>query len=360
MLEARIFSISLTRLVAGAALALFGTGMAVAQTYTLRYSDLGPPRGPRAETLIWWAEEIARKTEGKVKVEFFWSQSLVKGKDTLKAVGSGLAETGTILGIYTPAELPIWNYANTPFGVRDIWVGMRTWHELRQTVPELQKETEKHNVHILHNFSTGPVDILSRTPILTTKDLAGKKVRTTGGWTQIVLGLGGTPVDIGFGELYQALDRGTIDATINYIPFVKSYKHFEVAGHLTQTEMGQVLGYGAAINLKLWKQMPAGIRDAISKASDAYMDRYAEAYLADADTTKTELMRGIDGKKVVFHELSEAERKNWEKHAGAFTTKWLDTMQGKGFDAKGFLATFEKTRAKYESELASKGYVWKR
>ena len=86
-----------------------------AKVYTLRYSDIGPPRGPRAESLKWWAAALEKRSGGDIKIKFFWSQSLVKGKATMKAVGSGLSETGTILGVYTPAEVPIWNYANTPF-----------------------------------------------------------------------------------------------------------------------------------------------------------------------------------------------------------------------------------------------------
>ena len=108
--------------------------------------------------------------------------TLVKAKETLKAVGSGLVDSGTILGVYTPADLPIWNYANTPFGVSDPWVGMRTWYELRQTVPALREEAEKKKVRILFNNTAGPVDLLSRAgAIRTAADIQGKKVRATGG-----------------------------------------------------------------------------------------------------------------------------------------------------------------------------------
>lgn len=60
----------------------------------IRYADLGPPKGWRAESLIEWAEKIKTRTKGEVEVEFFWSQSLLKAKDTLKGVGSGLADSG--------------------------------------------------------------------------------------------------------------------------------------------------------------------------------------------------------------------------------------------------------------------------
>lgn len=114
---------------------------AEAKTYKLKYTDIGPPRGPRPETMIWWADEIKKRTNGKVQIKFYWSQSLVKAKETLKAVGAGLVDTGTVLGLYTPADLPIWNLSNAPFGGRDPWVGMRTWQDLRKESPELQKET---------------------------------------------------------------------------------------------------------------------------------------------------------------------------------------------------------------------------
>ena len=179
---------------------------------------------------------------------------------------------GTILGIYTPADLPIWNYANAPFAGTDIWVGMRTWHEMRKTVPELEAETIKKKIKILFNNSAGPVQLLSaKVPITSVAQLKGKKIRATGGWVQLFKALGAVPVKIGFGELYAALDRGTVDGTINYIPYVKSYKNYEVAGHLTIVNMGQVLGYGGGINLKLFNSMAKNLQDILVNTSSEYI-----------------------------------------------------------------------------------------
>ena len=103
-----------------------GYSSAEAKVYNLRYADIGSPRGPRAAALKWWAAELETRSGGDIKVKFFWSQSLVKGKATMKAVGSGLSSMGSILGVYTPAKLAVWNFSNTPFLVSDAWVGMRT------------------------------------------------------------------------------------------------------------------------------------------------------------------------------------------------------------------------------------------
>jgi TRAP-type C4-dicarboxylate transport system substrate-binding protein len=336
-----------------------GMPTAEAKVYTLRYADIGPPRGPRAAALKWWASELEKRSGGDIKIKFFWSQSLVKGKATMKAVGSGLSETGTILGVYTPAEFPLWNYANTPFLHTDAWIGMRTWFELRQQSPALMKEGAKQKITILANNTTGPVQLLmAKTPVTSVAELKGKKIRATGGWTHLFKALGAVPVKIGFGELYAALDRGTIDGTVNYTPYVKSYKHYEVASHLTEANMGQLLGYGIGINTKLFKKMPQNLQDIITETSVQYMDVYAKNYMADSDAAKKAMTAGIDGKMVTFHQLSASERIIWAAAADSFKKDWVAKMTKKGVDTEAFIAKFNVIHAKYKKIVADKGYPW--
>ncbi len=336
-----------------------GMPTAEAKVYNLRYADIGPPRGPRAAALKWWAAELETRSGGDIKIKFFWSQSLVKGKATMKAVGSGLSDTGTILGVYTPAEFPVWNYANTPFLHADAWIGMRTWHELRQTTQELNAETKRQKITILANNTTGPVQLLmAKVPVTSVAELKGKKIRATGGWTHLFKALGAVPVKIGFGELYAALDRGTIDGTVNYTPFVKSYKHYEVASHLTEANMGQLLGYGIGMNTKMLKSMPQKLQDIIINTSDEYMDVYAKNYMADSKAAKKAMMAGIDGKKVAFHQLSAEESAKWAAAAESFKKDWIAKMTKKGVDAEGFIAKFNAVHAKYKKIVADKGYPW--
>ena len=53
----------------------------------------------------------------------------MKSKATLKGVGSGLAEMGTVIAAYTPADMPVFNYGNVTFNERDPWVGIRAMHD---------------------------------------------------------------------------------------------------------------------------------------------------------------------------------------------------------------------------------------
>jgi TRAP-type C4-dicarboxylate transport system substrate-binding protein len=343
----------------GVAGVLLGAAPAGAQSRELRYSDLGPPSGSRAQSLMWWGQEIESRTGGRVKVKFFWSESLARAGDTLRLVGAGVVEAGTVLGVYNPVELPIWNLANAPSGDSDPWVGMRTWQELRQVLPELQREASEHNVRILMNFTTGPVDILTRTPILAEADVRGKRIRTAGGWTPLLKGLGARTVNLTFPEIYSGFAAGRLDGTIGYIPSIKSFKLYEVASHVTEARLGQVLGFGAGINLDDWNALPEDVRAIITEVSDAFIDRFARAALDDIEQTKRELTAGIGGRTVQFHSFPPEERARWVAKS-TFVRDWVNRMSAAGMDGRRIVETLGQIRAKYDAELAAKGYPWAR
>ena len=337
-----------------------GSGSAdAAEVFKLRYSDIGPPRGPRAEALKWWAGELKTRSKDRIEIEFFWGQSLIKAKDNLRALGSGLVETAQLIASYNAAELGLWNYASAPFGINDEWVGMHTWFEILTTDPAALAEAKRNKFKLLANNTTGPVHLLcAKAAITTTAGLKGAKIRTSGGWTNLFKELGAVPVTIGFGELYQALERGTVDCTQNYTAFVKSYKHFEVADHLTEVFMGQFLAYGIGISLRIYDEMPKDLQDIMVDVSKQYMDVYARNQIEFTQQAKKELIAGIDGKKVQFHSLSDADRAQWAKAADSFTTAWLAKMDKKGIDGQAFLKKLDKVTAKYEAKLKAEGYPW--
>ena len=350
---------ALAALMATAIWSSIPTKSADAAEFNLRWSDIGPPRGPRAEALKWWAEELKKRSDGRIEIEFFWGQSLVKAKDNLKALGSGLVETAQLIASYNAAELAIWNYSSVPFGINDEWVGMRTWFEMMTTTPEALEEAKRNNFKLLFNNTTGPVHLLcSKEAVTTVEQIKGKKIRTSGGLTNLLKALGATPVTIGFGELYQALERGTVDCTQNYTAFIKSYKHYEVASHTTEAYMGQFLAYGGGIALRIWEEMPKDLQDILMEVSDEYMDVYARYQIEFTQQARKDLIAGIDGKKVQFYSLSDEERARWAAPAEEFTKDWLAKMEAKGVDGQAFLAKLEKVTAKWEAKLKSDGYPW--
>ncbi|MGR3425076.1 MAG: C4-dicarboxylate TRAP transporter substrate-binding protein [Sagittula sp.] len=339
---------------------LSGSAVAAAE-FDLRFAEFGSSRGPRAEALQWWADEVAKRSDGRIEVEFFWGQSLAKGPDALNAIGSGLADAGTVVGTYAPAQLPVWNLANMPFSVDDMWVGMRVWDAMQEQDPDLQAEMKAQNVKLLANYSSGNVHLHSiESPILSLDDLKGKKVRTTSAFSKLLEDLGAVPVALNIPETYQAMERGTVDATINYIPYIKAYKHYEVGDYLTEVGFGQTMGYGLGINLDLYNEMPDDLKEMLEEVSNEFLDVYGEKYVTQEQAAKDDMIAGIDGHKVEFLQLDPEERARWMAPASEFLENWKEQVKAKGVDPEPILSRFESLKADYQNELAEKGYPWTR
>ncbi len=346
-----------------AALILCGGALfehANAESYDIRFAEIGSPRGPRAEALQWWADELQRRTDGQVKVEIFWSGSLVSAKEVLQAVGTGLADGGTIVGAYTPAETPVWAVASTPFLFDDPWVGMRAVFGARETIPELEAETIKANVKILANNTTGSMQLVSKKPLIEVEDLEGMKLRGGGGWSKLFNELGAVSVSVSGAEAYQALDRGTIDGSMYSIPLIKSYKLHEVAGHVTLADMGQSLAYGIGINLDMWNSMSPEMQAIVARTSLDYMDRFAQLYAEDEQKSREDMEAGVDGHKVVFHELNDAQKAEWAAPAQLLLDEWIKTVGERGLDGEAILEKLYEIRDQYRAEVAARGYPWTR
>lgn len=343
-------------------IALAGASLpAMAADYELRFAEFGSSRGPRAEALQWWGDEVNKRSDGRIVVEFFWAQSLAKGPDTVQAIGSGLADVGSAAGTYIPAEMPVWSLANQPFAIDDMWVGMRVWTELQETLPALQEEMKRHNIKLLANYSSGNVHLLSKDkPIRSLEDLQGLKVRTTSGISPVLEALGAVPVALNIPETYQAMERGTVDATINYTPFIKAYKHYEVGKYLTEVGFGQTMGYGLAINRDLFDEMPEDLQQIIEEVSADFVDHYAKLYLTAEEEAREQMMAGIDGYTVEIIQLSPEERERWKAPAIDTLEEWKAEVASKGVDPEPILAAMLAAKRKYESELEAQGYPWRR
>jgi C4-dicarboxylate-binding protein DctP len=74
-----------------------------------------------------------------------------------------------------------------------------------------------------------------------------------------ILQIGGNPQKMAFGEVYQALQTGAVDAQENTWSNIYSSKFYEVQPYITETNHGY-LGYLVAVNPDFWNGLPADVR----------------------------------------------------------------------------------------------------
>ena len=122
-------------------------------------------------------------------------------------------------------------------------------------------------------------------------DLKGVKIRVQNNPVEVKVwrAFGAIPTPMNFGEVYQALQSGVLDAAENGLAVIESNKHYEAAKFITQSEHQRNLS-ALYINEKKLASMPAELQkivlDAAREAAIHERKRDAELVAAAAGSLK--------------------------------------------------------------------------
>ncbi len=95
---------------------------------------------------------------------------------------------------------------------------------------------------------------VTKQPIKGPQGLQGMKIRATVSYHPMIKTLGGTPVVMGAGEVYSALEKGVIDAAAWGLTGVADFKWNEVAKYLARPVFGQASLF-VLMNLRAWNAL---------------------------------------------------------------------------------------------------------
>ncbi|MCC7326763.1 MAG: C4-dicarboxylate TRAP transporter substrate-binding protein [Burkholderiales bacterium] len=348
----------LKRLAILAVASVLTVGVAAAQT--LRYSDYSPNRGSRAAALEWFAEQVKSRTEGRVKIEFHWGGALLSGKATLKGLGDGVADAGTVIGFFTPKELKAYNMGDLPVDNSDAWIGLRAIYDVASSHAAMRKEFDKAGVVYISNFTTGPIQLICVPPVASLAELKGKKVRGSGPYGKAMGDLGAITQSMSQADVYQGLDSGLLDCNQNYYYATKSYKQYEVAPNMLVLDWGQNLSFGIFMSKIAFDGLAAKDRAVLRDVGKDFIDHIARVMIEEADSDKAQLQAGIGGKKVTLRTLPAAERATLLAAGKKYIQAWVAEATASGIDGAGLLADYEARIAHYAAEKKAKNYPWAR
>ena len=332
---------------------------ASAETRILRYGEFGPNRGTRAAAMKWLDKEMRARTNNELGIEFIWGGALLGAKTAVDGITDGVADMGSIVPVYAPGKLVSYEIADSiQFG--DEWVGMNAVHELMTTNAAVLKEWDAANLVYFANSTTGPTQLLSKKPVTSIADVKGMTVRATGGFGPAFKSVGANTVSIGQPKVYEALSTGTVDGSTTYYYVVKAYKHYELINHITELNMGQVLGFGIAMNKNTFNSFSAKNQGIITKLGKDFTTYVAQKMWESRRDVKAELQKGIDGHKVTVHMPEKSLRDQLIKIADQDSVKWMAKAKKKNLPADELMTTYRGLIAKLSKERDEKGYPWKR
>ncbi|MCC6533083.1 MAG: TRAP transporter substrate-binding protein [Burkholderiales bacterium] len=269
------------------------------------------------DTVFYPADLIARRvseiTDGKFQIRVFAAGEVVPALQVLDAVQNGTVECGHTAPYYYVGKDPAFAFGtNVPFGLnarqQNAW-----WYEGggRDVMAELYKD---YGVVEFNAGNTGAqMGGWYRKEIRSIADLKGLKMRIAGIAGQVLAKVGVVPQQIAGGEIYQALERGTIDAAEWVGPYDDEKLGFsKVARYYYYPawwEGGPQLSL--MINAKKFAELPKSYQSAIAAAaaeSNVHM-------LARYDVRNTDALRKIVAAGALLRPFPRAVMEACEKAA---------------------------------------------
>ena len=203
-------------------------------------------------------DDTAKKSNGRVEVNLkSWPEMNVQGPEVIRLVRSGQVDIAAAPLTTVSGDVPILDGIDLAGLNPDIAQA----HKVADAVlPVANKDLEKLGVKLIATYPFPAQVFFCKKPVNSLADIKGLKVRTNGpALGDLVNAFGGQPTSIAFGEVYTALERGTVDCAITGTGSGNGVKWYEVTSHLYNLATSwSVSGY--FVNLAWWNKLDPAVR----------------------------------------------------------------------------------------------------
>ena len=309
----------------------------------------------------WWGTEVEKRSGGKIKIQYFWSDSLVKWGDALPGIQSGIADLAWVSSSYHPAQLPNYMSMDHMFNYGDDYVAaVKAALETMDNQPDMKAELAKNDIVPLMSHISGLAPVGTKTALTNMDVLKGKTLRTYGGArTDFYKNLGWNPVFMVFSDMYPAMDRGTIDALGELVILLSNvFKLNEVVKNVHMMNPpglkgnGGVIGSAFFMSAKKFNALPPATQKMLVELRNEYGVRYATELMKSEDLIKK---TWAEKNKITFAFSTPADEQRILQAGTAANDSFLKKLEGEGAtNVRKVVAYYTDSRKKLEAQNAKK------
>ena len=317
-------------LVKGGLAGIIASGLAPtfarAEAKKLVMAHIVPPPESGAVGFAWQAEEVRKRSNGELDMQFFGGTLLSKELEIMNAVKSGNIAMGTPSGA-AATVFPEMGVFLVPYLVQSYDQAYKMFNG--QIGDALDKEfQQKYKVKVLTYFDYGFRHFwTAKKPIVEPKDLRGLKIRVQPAkvFGDTINGLGGNAVPMGWGEVISAAKSGVIDG--GDLPIVNqiALKIYEVSKYCSMSfhNYGPTLN---TMNLATWESLSAAHKKLMLDTSREAQDKIRQLtesvdnFAAAKKELEPKGMTVVEAKVEDFRKVAMA--KIWPTYKAQFGGLW--------------------------------------
>lgn len=278
-------------------------------TTVLTYGSPYGPGHPFSRADIQWMKWIEKESGGRLRIQPYWSGSLLSSEHSLIELRHGVADIGLITPIYARGGAHL---QRTQAG---FYAGLKTYVEQTRlyrclVAAEPQFDRELHDLKVLAVQGGNLPGLVTRDrPVRTLEDLQGLRLRAPSELLAVLKDLGADPVDMPMGEVYSALAKGVLDGVVAPADTLKSLHFAEVAQYFTEMDIPRGAYAARAMGIRRWNALEPWQRELLLRGVAVWENALATELIA-ADRAGYDLGRE---QGITLLDMPADERARFEK-----------------------------------------------
>lgn len=287
---------------------------ASAADYTIKVGTIQPESHPDCVLMREvFQKYVEENSGGRIKVELYPNAQMGGDREMAEAVQLGILQmalpvtsiTASFEKSFNVVELPyLFTTRESAFEALDGELGK-----------ELDKRLLKTGMMNLGYFENGFRHITNnKRPIYSPEDLKGLKIRTMEVPPHIAFfkELGANPTPMSFGELYTALQQGTVDGQENPIVLIHDSRFYEVQKYCSLT--GHVFSVVHILTNKSFiDNLPSELQEVVKEGTRRFVARHREVMPQEEE----ELIVELQNKGMKINDLTPEQKKPFVEAAHA-------------------------------------------
>lgn len=225
----------------------------------IKFPHVTAPATPKGQAAERFKQLVEERLPGRVKVEVYPSGQLMSDDDSLDALAFGEVQMIAISLSKFDRMTKKFQVFDLPFLFPNLDAVER--FQASPVGKSLLTTLVDRGILGLDFWHNGMKQFGSPVPLRKPEDAQGLKFRIMESdvLQEQIMQIGGNPQKMDFGEVYQALQTGAVDAQENTWSNMYSSKFYEVQKYLIETNHGY-LGYLVAVNPAFWNSLPEDVR----------------------------------------------------------------------------------------------------
>lgn len=191
---------------------------------------------PEAQTLQKLSDDLYDATEGRYSIEVYADAQLGDQAQTLEQVTMGALDMALVANSIIETYVSDFAILGTPYVYDSIEHQQRVFESGK--LADLYATTYEHGFTVLSAYSLGARNLYTaKAPVTTPEELSGLKIRVMGSETCVNMlnAMGGVGMSMAQGDVYSAIQTGTLDGAENNIITYVDLVQYEVAPYYNYT-----------------------------------------------------------------------------------------------------------------------------